>query len=106
MANKTRPGDTTQSLPINPLTFNCNSLNLYEQWPPFREQCQFLLIDGPSSMYTEPAYIAAVLNWMGPHSYKIFNNLTFSEDKDKKKLVNVLEVLGGHFKPKQSVLKS
>ena len=31
--------------------------------------------------------------------------LTFPEDKDKKKLTYVLEVLGGHFKPTQSVLQ-
>ena len=30
----------------------------------------------------------------------------FPEDKDKKKLINVFEVLGGHFKPTQSVLQS
>ena len=57
-------------------------------------------------MHTEPAHIAVVLNWMGPHSCKIFNNLTFPEDKDNKKLTNVLEVLSGHFKPVQSVLQS
>ena len=30
----------------------------------------------------------------------------FLEDIDKKKLINVLQVLGGHFKPTQSVLQS
>ena len=72
----------------------------------FREQCQFLLIDGPYSVHTEPAHIAVVFNWMGPHSYQIFNNLTFLEDKDKEKLIDALEVFGGHFKPAQSVLQS
>ena len=57
-------------------------------------------------MHTEPAHIAVVLNWMGPHSYQIFTNLMFLEDKDKKKLIDVREVLGGHFKPTQSVLQS
>ena len=72
----------------------------------FREQCQFLLIDRPYSMCTEPAHIAVVLNSMAPHSYQIFNNLMFPEDKDKKKHTDVLEVLGGHFKPTQSVFKA
>ena len=57
-------------------------------------------------MHTEPAWKAVVLNWMGPHSYQIFNTPMFPEDKDKKKLVNVIEVLCGHFKPTYSVLQS
>ena len=31
---------------------------------------------------------------MGPYSYQIFNNLMIPEDKDRKKLTNVLEALG------------
>ena len=100
------PGDTTQSISIKPLTFDWYSSNLHGQWKSFREQCQFLLIDGPYSTHTEPPHIAVVLNWMGPHSYQIFNSLMFPEDKDKKKLTNVLEVVGEHFKPTQSVLQS
>ena len=57
-------------------------------------------------MHTEPACIEVVLNWMGLHSYKIFNNFMFPENKEMKKLINVLEVLRGHFKPTQSVLQS
>ena len=78
-----------QSIPIKPLIFNRDSLNLHEQWTLFREQCQFLLIDGPYPVHTEPACIAAVL-----------------KARDKKNLLNVLEVLGGHFKPTHSVLQS
>ena len=86
-------------------SFNWDSSNLHEQWKLFREQCQFLLIDWPDSTHTEPVHIAVVLNWMSPGSYKIFNNPTFPEDREKT-LINVLEVLDGHFKPTQSVLHS
>ena len=50
-------GDTTQTIQIKPLTFNWDSPNLCEQWKLFREQCQFLLIDGPYSMHTEQPHI-------------------------------------------------
>ena len=63
-------------------------------------------LDGPYSNHTEPAHIAVVLNWMSPHSDQIFNTLRFPEDRDKQKLIGVLEILGGHFKPTQSVLQS
>ena len=106
LSNITMPGDTKQSIPVKPPTFNWDSSNLHEQWKLFKEQCQVLLMDGPYSMHTEPACIPVVLNWIGPHSYQIFNNLMFPEDSHKKKLVNILEVLGGHFKPTQSVLQS
>ena len=41
--------------------------------------------------------MAVVLNWMGPHSYQILNNLTFPKGMDNKKLFDDLQVLGGHF---------
>ena len=100
------PVDTIHIIPIKPLAFNWYSPNLHEQWKLFREQCQFLHIDRPYSMHTEPAPTSVVLNWMGPHSYQIFNNFIFPEGRDKKRVINVLEVLGGHFKPTQSVLQS
>ena len=67
-----------QSIQIKPLPFNWDSSNLHEQWKLFREQCQFLLTDKPYSKHTESACIAFLLNWMGPCSYQIFNNLMFS----------------------------
>ena len=82
------PGDTTQSIPINPPTLNWDSSNLHEQWTLFREQCQFFHIDRLYSMHTELACIAVVLNWMGLHSCQLFNNLMFLEDMNKKKLID------------------
>ena len=50
--------------------------------------------------------IAAVLNWLGPKSYQVFNNLNFdAEGKDKSKIDDVLFMFEKHFKPTQSVLQ-
>ena len=81
---------------------------MHEEWKLFSEQCKFLLInDGPFSKHSEPACIAAVLNWLGPKSYQVFNNLNFdAEGKGKSKIDDVLFIFEKHFKPTQSVLQS
>ena len=77
------------------------------QWKLFSKQCKFLLInDWPVSKHSKPACIAAVLNWLGLKSYKVFNNLNFDADgKDKTKIDDVLFMFEKHFKPTQSVLQ-
>ena len=101
------PNEQPLSIPINTPSFNWDNFNLHDQWKLFREQCKFLLInDGPYSKHSEPAYIAAVLNWLGQKSYQIFNNLNFdAEGKGKSRIVDVLFMFEMHFKPTQSVLQ-
>ena len=55
--------------------------------------------------YRNSLYSSCV-DWRGPLSYQIMNHLTFPEDGDKKKLINVFAVLGRHFKSTQSVPQS
>ena len=102
------PNEQPLSIPIKTPSFNCDNVNLYDQWKLFSEQCKFLLInDGPSSKHSEPAHIAAVLNWLGLKSYQVFNNLNFdAEGKDKSKIDDVLLIFEKHFKPTKSVLQS
>ena len=65
-----------------------------------------LMNDGPFSKHSEPACIAAVLNWLGLKSYQVFNNLNFDvEGKDKCTIDDVLFMFEKHFKPSQSVLQ-
>ena len=65
-----------------------------------------MINDGPFSKYSKPAHIAAVLNWLGPKSYQVFNNLNFdAEGKDKSKIDDVLFMFEKHFKTTQSVLQ-
>ena len=75
-------------------SFNWDNVNLHAQWKFFSEQCKFLLINnGPFSKHSEPAHIAAVLNWLGQKSYHVFNNLNFdAEGKDKSKMDDILFV--------------
>ena len=80
-------------------SFNRDSVNLYDQWKLFSEQCKFLLINnGPFSKHSEPPHIAALLNWLGWKSYQVFNNLNFyAEGKDKYKIDDVLFMFEKHF---------
>ena len=52
-------------------------------------------------------HIAAVLNWLDPKSYQVFNNLNFdAESKDKTKIGDVLFMFEKYFTPTQSILQS
>ena len=102
------PSDQPLSIPIKTPSFNWDSVNLHDKWKLFSQQCKFLLInDGPFSKYSEPASIAAVLNWLGPKSHQLFNNLNFdAEGKDNTKISDILFMFEKYFKPTQSVLQS
>ena len=101
------PNEQPLSIPIKPPSFDWDNGNVHDQWKLFSEQCKFLLInDCPFSKHSEPAHIAAVLNWLGPKSYQVFNNLNFdAEGKDKSKIDDVLFMFEMHFKPTLSVLQ-
>ena len=83
------PGDQPPCIPIKTPSFNCDNVNLHEQWKLFNEQCKFLLInDSLFSKHQEPVHIAAVLNWFGLKSYQVFNTLNFdAEGKDRTKIM-------------------
>ena len=91
------PGEMTPpNLLIKTPSFNWESVNLHDQWKLFSEQCKYLLTnDGPFSKHGEAAHVTAILNWLGPKSYQVFDNLNFEAERKEK-----------HFKPTQSVLQS
>ena len=57
------------------------------------------------SKHSEPAHIAAVLNWLGPKSYQVFSNLSFDAEGKEKSKIDDLFMFEKHFKPTQSVLQ-
>ena len=83
-------------------------MNLHDQWKLFSEQCKYLLTnDRLFSKHAEAACITAILNWLGPNSYQVFNNLNFeAERKEKNEFDDVLFIFEKHFKPSQSILQS
>ena len=101
------PNEQPPCIPIKTPSFNLDNVNLHDQWKFFSEQCKFLLInDDPFSKHSEPAHIAAVLNWLGPKSYQVFSNLSVdAEGKEKSKIDDVLFMFEKHFKSTQSVLQ-
>ena len=101
------PNEQSPGIPIKTPSFNWDSVNLHDQWKLFSEHCKFLLTnDGLFSKHSEPAHVAALLNWLGLKSYQVFHNLNFdAEGKDKSKIDDVLFMFEKHFKPTQSVLQ-
>ena len=99
---------TPASTQIKNPSFNWESVNLHDQRKLFSEHYKYLLTnDGPFSKHTEAAHVTTILNWLGPESYQLFNNLYFeAERNEKNKVDHVLFMFEKCFKPTQSVLQS
>ena len=64
-----------QKVPVQTPEFNRDSPNLHEAFKLFKEQVTYLLIKGPRKNLEDDGKIGAFLNWHGPKSYTVFNNL-------------------------------
>ena len=96
-------GDPTPpAIPINKLSFNWESQNLHEAFKIFKYQANYLLIDGQYKSCQDQDKVGALLNWLGPKSYGIYDDLDFSGGQSKTNVQHVLEAFEAYFKPTQS----
>ena len=71
-------GDPTPpSIPINKPSFNWESCNLHEAFKIFKNQAKYLLIDGQYKSCQDQDKVGALLNWLGPKSYGVYDKLEF-----------------------------
>ena len=92
-------GDPTPpAIPINKLSFNWESQNLYEAFKIFKYQAKYLLIDGQYKSCQDQDKVWALLNWLGPKSYGIYDKLNFSGGKSKTNVQHVLKAFEAYFK--------
>ena len=82
---------TLQSIPVNKPSFNWESTNLQETFKLFRNQVKFLLVEGQYSKCHEMDKVRAILNWLGPKSFEVYEDLAMEPGKDKKKCEDVLK---------------
>ena len=95
-----------QQVPVHTPEFNWDSPNLHEAFKLFKEQVTYLLIKGPWKNLEDDGKIGAFLNWLGPKSYAVFNNLVFGVEKSNENFEDVLEAFELYFKPTQSIYQS
>ena len=95
-----------QQVPVRTPEFNWDSPNLHEAFKLFKDQVTYLLIKGPWKHLEDDGKIGAFLNWLGPKSYAVFNNLVFGTGKSNEKFEDVLEAFELYFKPTQSIYQS
>ena len=91
------------SIPINKPSFNWESCNLHEAFKIFKNQAKYLLIDGQYKSCQDQDKVGALLNWLGPKSYGVYDELEFSAGKSKTNVQHVLEVFEAYFKPTVSL---
>ena len=97
---------TPPLIPVNKLSFNWDSTNLHETFKLFCNQVKFLLVDGQYSKCDEMDKVRAKLNWLGPKSFEVFEDLAMEPGEDKKKCVDVLKAFEQYFKPPQSLFQN
>ena len=91
------------SIPVNKPSFNWESSNLHETFKLFRNQVKFLLFEGQYSKYDKIDKVGAILNWLGPKSYEVYEDLAMEPGEDKEKCADVLKAFEHYFKPTQSL---
>ena len=97
---------TPPSIPINKPSFNWESHNLHEAFKIFKNQAKYLLIDGQYKPCQDMDKVGALLNWLGPKSYGVYDELEFGAGKSKTNVQHVLKAFKAYFKPTQSLFQS
>ena len=104
--NYTLGDPTPPVIPINKPSFNWESQNLDEAFKIFKYQAKYLLIDGQYKSCKDQDKVGALLNWLGPKSYGIYDELDFSGGKSKTIVQYVLKAFEAYFKPTQSLSRA
>ena len=100
-------GDPTPpAIPINKLSFKWESQNLHKAFKIFKNQAKYLLTDGQYKFCQDQDKAGALLNWLGPKSYGVYDKLAFSGEKSKTNVTDVLKAFEAYFKPTQSLFQS
>ena len=94
------------SIPVNKPSFNWESTNLHETFKLFHNQVKFLLVEGQYSKCDEMDKVGAILNWLGPKSFEVYEDLVMEPGEDKKKCEDVLKAFEWYFKPTQSLFQN
>ena len=96
---------TPPSIPVNKPSFNWESTNLHETFKLFHNQVKFLLVVGQYSKCDEIDKVRAILNWLGPKSFEVYEDLA-KEPCEDKKCEDVLMASEWYFKPTQSLFQT
>ena len=94
------------SNPVNKPSFNWESSNLHETFKLFRNQVRFLLVEGQYAKCSNIDKVGAILNWLGPKSYEVYENLAIEPGEDKKKCEDLLKTFEQYFRPTQSLFQN
>ena len=94
------------SILVNKPSFNWESTNLHEAFKLFRNQVKFLLVEGQYSKCDEMDKVGAILNWLGPKSFEVYEDLAMEPGEDKRKCEDVLKAFEHYFKPTQSLFQN
>ena len=104
--NYTMGDHTPPAILINKLSFNWESCNLHEAFKIFKNQAKYLLINGQYKACDNQDKVGALLNWLGPKSYSVYDELDFSGGKSRTNVQHVLNACEAYFKSTQSLFQN
>ena len=94
------------SIRVKKPSFNWESTNLHEAFKLFNSQVKILLIEGQYSKCDEMDKVGAILKWLGPRSFEVYEDLAMELGEDKKNCADVLKAFEHYFKPTQSLFQN
>ena len=94
------------SIPVNKPSFNWESTKLYETFKLFHNQVKFLLLEGQYSKCDEMDKVRTILNWLGPKSFEVYEDLAMEPGEDKKHCKDVFKAFECYFTPIQSLFQN
>ena len=65
-----------------------------------------MLVEGQYSKCDEMDKVGAILNWLGPKSFGVYEDLAMEPGEDKRKCEDVLKAFQHYFKPTQSLFQN
>ena len=86
------------SIPVNKPSFNWESSNLHETFKLFRNQIRFLLVERQYAKCSDIDKVEAILNWLHPKSYEVYDDLAMEPGEDKKNCEDLLKAFEQYFR--------
>ena len=79
---------------------------MHETFKLFRNQVRFLLVEGQYVKCSDIDKVGATLNWLGPKSYEVYEDLAMEPGENKKKCEDLLKAFEQYFRPTQSLFQN
>ena len=94
------------SIPVNKPSFSGSQPTFMKPLSCFVTKSSFCWLRDQYSKCDEMDKVGAILNWLGPKSFGVYEDLAMEPGEDKRKCEDVLKAFQHYFKPTQSLFQN